>query len=251
MNDQYVLLEDYDRLIKVLDNFDKIIYTMAESEISEAPSEDEKEIKNKYPSLYALINTELKYGSYLFQLRERLFKSLRCNSTLQNSDEATLFREYDNLGEEVILKIQELAGNYYISIWNSLNAKEKFVLYDMAVDNITNFHNLATLVVLKEKGLLKFNSTNQSIRIFNKSFRNFILTKIKPLEAKQLQNKIQTESNWRTTRIAIILFFFIVGIIIFFTQQNLIKEITGFVVAFSSVVTILLGLLKGDKGEVK
>src|SRR5678815_2699636 len=75
------------------------------------------------------------------------------------------------------LKIQLTSQHYYMYIWNSLTKEEKFILYDLAEDGLVNTHDTLNLTMLIGKGLIQ-RDNDGALRIFNKSFRNFIISSI-------------------------------------------------------------------------
>ncbi len=109
--------------------------------------------------------------------------------------------------ELILSKALAVNKREYIKIWNSLNADEKFVMYDFAVDYFVNYKNKKYLVDLIQKGLIIADSITGRLRVMNYSFRNFVIyyEKIDPnFSAEEEEKRIKgTFSKWKLPLIII------------------------------------------------
>ena len=142
------------------------------------------------------------------------------------SPQPEIGRNIDDHSDDLfVLKIQDIAHNYYISLWTTLNSKEKYVLYDLALDELTNYKNYPILVDLERKGILYFDENENTLKIFNKSFRNFILTVVDPEDAMMLKQEISTGETWDVFRTIMIIFVIAVGTFLFITEEWFFNEL--------------------------
>jgi hypothetical protein len=245
----YVESQSYDKLLLILDDFHKINYPLEQNEAFLLENDDLK-------YTLSLLRTELSHSLFLQNLAKTFlndhFTQIKTkngifNLRTFNGTEEQLYNENKNFDEIMILKIQDLAKNYYYSIWSCLNSKEKYVLYDLAKDELTNFRNLPLLNQLLEKGVLVFDQEKNNIKIFNKSFRNFILTTIDPAEALLLEKEINIVGTWEVTRMILFIVFISFGAFMFFTQQAFFNKMFGLATTLTSLIPFVINFLSSAK----
>lgn len=118
---------------------------------------------------FPFLKSELKHGTYLRKI------NLRYQKNLEYTDQSKQFTFGDIHDEELILNIQEIAYPYYFSVWNSLSKQEQYIVYDIATDGFVNPNNVNGILELLHKGILVY---DDSLRLMNASFTNFVLTKV-------------------------------------------------------------------------
>jgi hypothetical protein len=125
--------------------------------------------------------------------------------------------------EKLILEIQSLAGVYYGQLLESCTRKEKYILYDIALNMLVNSNNLETQKVLYRKGMIVCNGT---CRLMNESFRNFILTAVDPAEAEHFIRELNAPGKWTSYKTP--LMFIILGLVVFLAlQENLLSNVNA------------------------
>ena len=100
--------------------------------------------------------------------------------------------------DKYIFLLQKDAESAYNSAWEKCSRKEKYFLYDLATDGITNFSNLEIVKKLAEKGLIR---TEPVITIVNRSFANFVLDSLSSEEIIIWNQEERFESNWVNLRV--------------------------------------------------
>jgi len=150
--------------------------------------------------------------------------------------------------EHFILKIQDMAQNYYYSVWAGLSTREKYVLYDFASDEITNYRNFGILSALVRKGLLYYDDRVGALRVMSRSFRNFILTVVDKNEALQLEKEINISGTWETLRIVLVIFLIAIAIFLFATEKTTFNRVIGFITAIASIGPLLIAFVSNLKG---
>ncbi|WP_276167797.1 cache domain-containing protein [Zobellia alginiliquefaciens] len=134
--------------------------------------------------------------------------------------------------QRMVMHTQNLAHGYYNDIWNTLPTRERYLLYDLAKDGFMNIKNRNSLFSLMKKGLIVWNDRP---KIFNYSFKNFIMTSVSLNEALRLENKNRGKGTWANTRILIYLVIITVIIFIGLGKPELLKD-------FETLVGTLGGL---------
>jgi hypothetical protein len=199
-----------ENLLRILDDFKKINYRL------------EKNIPASYAAAISIahVEEEFSYGAYFRRLREDVIRSGTLRGYYRSNAEGVIYQKIDERSDDLfVLKIQDMAQNYYYSIWSTLSSREKYVLFDIAHDELTNHKNYSILVELERKGILYFDSSENALKIFNKSFRNFILTVVNPEEALLLEREINTAGTWDVIRTLMIIFTIAAGTFLFVMEK--------------------------------
>ena len=165
------------------------------------------------------------------------------------------FEEKRLTRSDIILKIQSLAQLYYRELWSKCSEGEHYMLYDLAQDGLVNARNVGVLSSLLSKGLL-IREKKLTLRIFNESFRNFVLSVVNKEEALRFENDTAKGSRWETYRTPLFMVLTGAMLFIFYTQKDTWTMMLTVLTALSTMVGILprLGLLIPAflaKGEAK
>lgn len=139
--------------------------------------------------------------------------------------------------QEVISHIQNLLQFHYHVLWNSLSKEEKYVVYDLAQDELLNTRNMHIIETLKNRGILVGNG---SVRLMNKSFRNYILTVVKAEEALEMEKMAVQAGAWGMFKGPLRLLFLGIIAFLFFTQKDSLGQVVAVVASFTATVPILL-----------
>jgi hypothetical protein len=142
------------------------------------------------------------------------------------------------------------AQQFYHSIWKTLNAREKYILFDLAEDGLVNLHDGYTMRVLMKKGLIVRDERTWQLGLFNKSFRNFILTVISSREAAQIQTEIKDSWQWSHLKTPLILVSLAVMAFMMISQHQAYTRLFGYlsgIAALIPVINTLLGAMKREK----
>jgi len=139
------------------------------------------------------IYRETQYTNYVNKLAEPVVNIFRENS------------EKDKLTDEqsVSYKLQLTSYHFYGALWQSFSKAEKFMLYDLAEDGLVNSFDKNTLYILLDKGIVIEN--NGMLKIFNRGFRNYILTGLGSYEMEKLIEKINDNRNWNKIKLPLTL----------------------------------------------
>lgn len=193
-----------ERWLRIIGTFYKSFYTIAFKK-----PQLRKELNDLTP--FELIESECRFGSFLSELEEGLKRYVKANK-ISN--------------DEIILRIQSLANFYYYSLWKNCSSEEKYLLYDLAQDGVVNSRNLNVIKTLINKGLVISYGT---LKIMNRSFRNFILTTVNPEEALALEHEVNKGGTWKVIRVPLLLTLLALGLFIFYTQEKIYHNITAFI----------------------
>lgn len=152
--------------------------------------------------------------------------------------------------DELAFKLQVTSHYFYMYIWQSLTKEEKFLLYDLAEDNLVNSFDDYNLSMLIGKGVII--RPDGTLKLFNKGFRNFILTAIGNTEAKKIKNQILDNGSWGKLKNPLMIVVFSILAFLLMSQEESYSRIITYVAALGAGVPAILKLFSlferpGDK----
>lgn len=165
--------------------------------------------------------------------------SIELSDRLANSSPDKSNSTDEDIKEEIILKIQSMAQPFYFSLWNTCSKEEKYLLYDLSDDGFVNTKDKQVLLRLMEKGLIFY---DESFHVMNESFRNFILTNIKPSESLAMEKELKNQGRWSTYSTIILLL--VVSLVIFmvFAQDSVVNQFTALLAGMAAIVPYIIRL---------
>jgi len=143
----------------------------------------------------------------------------------------------ENDKEAAMLNIQSLSQIQFFSIWNGLEIREQYLIYDLAQDGLVNYRNIKVVDNLIYKGILKYD--NLQLKLFNDSFQNFVLTNIDKEESLRIERDAKRSGNWSNLQLPFIMVIFALFAFLFVTQQEIFNDI----IAWLGTALISLPLL--------
>jgi hypothetical protein len=152
--------------------------------------------------------------------------------------------------DELAFKLQVSSHYFYMYIWQSLTKEEKFLLYDLAEDNLVNAYDDYNLSMLIAKGVVV--KPDGTLKLFNRGFRNFILTAIGNSEAMKIKSQIQDNGNWNTLKNPLQLVIVAILAFLLTSQEEAFAKLITYVAALGAGVPAVLKLFTlFDKGSQK
>jgi hypothetical protein len=142
--------------------------------------------------------------------------------------------------DELAFKLQVSSHYFYMYIWQSLTKEEKFLLYDLAEDNLVNAFDDYNLSMLIAKGVIV--KPDGTLKLFNKGFRNFILTAIGNSEAMKIKSQIKDNGNWSTLKNPIQLVIVAILAFLLTSQEEAFAKLITYVAALGAGVPAVLKL---------
>jgi hypothetical protein len=104
--------------------------------------------------------------------------------------------------EVLLLRLQQTAESKYKDKWDPLPDAEKFLLYDLADDGVTNQTETSLFNKLSEKGLLRL---YPKLEVVNTSFANYVKTIMPKEKITEWQKNENKNGRWNNLRIALII----------------------------------------------
>ncbi|MEL6591832.1 MAG: hypothetical protein AAFQ68_17190, partial [Bacteroidota bacterium] len=176
-----------------------------------------------------IIRRECAHGKFLQGIQNELVAQLR---TPGSRISKTKFEE------EIIVQIGIRANLYYHALWNACSEDEQLLIYDLAQDGLINSRNLQAIEALLRKGI--FVTDEDTIHLMNRSFRNFVLTVVKPEEALKMEETIQADATWSRAKIPIAIIVFALAAFLYYTDvSEVLNETATFVTAATALIPVL------------
>ncbi|MES2647793.1 MAG: cache domain-containing protein [Bacteroidota bacterium] len=188
--------------------------------------------------------------SILNETRKTHFLNKMQEATIKVSRQMAFTYNEGKQADELAFKMQMTAHYFYMYIWQSLTKEEKFLLYDLAEDNLVNSFDDYNLNMLICKGVII--RSDGSLKLFNNGFRNFILTAIGNLEAMKIKNQIKDNGNWN--RLKYPLFIIMAAILLFLlvSQQEAYSKIITYAATLATGIPLVMKLFSiFDSGKEK
>ncbi|WPP49049.1 cache domain-containing protein [Catalinimonas niigatensis] len=190
--------------------------------------------------------------AYEFRVNEQYFKRVKAAFTQKweadhivlapaleaaEKEKYTHPLKFQDIKEEVLLKIQSMAQPFYYSLWNTCSKEEKYLLYDLAMDGFVNTKNEKGLKKLMEKGLIYY---QESLQIMNESFRNFILSTIKESESLAMEKELRQSGTWSLYSSIFLILLLSLIVFISLSQKEIISQFVALLVGLGTAIPYLL-----------
>lgn len=140
-----------------------------------------------------------------------------------------------------ILHLEFLLCPAYEKIWAGLSKPEQLVLYDFALDGITNYRNSDTIYKLYQAGLL-VRKPDGHLELMNQSFRRYLLSKAGSEEVIKLEQQFKADSSWKNLKSFCYMLFFAVMVFLFATQQDLSNKVIAIISGLATVIPLMIRL---------
>lgn len=138
------------------------------------------------------------------------------------------------------LKLQNTSQYFYMYIWQSLTKEEKFLLYDLAEDGLVNTFDDHNLNMLISKGvIIRYDG---ALKLFNKGFRNFILTAIGNAELHKIKKDIKDNGNWSKLKTPLLVVFIAILTFLLASQQETYSKVIAYMSALAAAIPTLIKL---------
>jgi hypothetical protein len=188
---------------------------------------------------------ETRFSRFLHQMQRPALHSLKNQMDTMPANELNESRIIDSL----IYKIQLTAQYFYMDIWQSLTWEEKFLLYDLAEDGLVNPTDDTNLSMLICKGIVV--NDDGALGLFNRSFRNFILTAIAQNEVEFIKKQLKDNSKWSNLKVPFSLAIVAILAFLFASRQETYQQIIAYATALGAGIPVVFKLFSLAGGDGK
>ncbi len=187
-----------------------------------------KKIDENAPPFEHAIYDETKYSHFLNNMQQIAMQSTPLPDMQDVAD----------VSDSLVFKLQITSHYFYTYIWQSLTKEEKFLLYDLAEDGLVNPGDDYNLSMLICKGLII--RPAGTLMLFNKGFRNFILTAIGNTEVNRIKDQVKDNGNWGSLKTPLIIAILAIFVFLITSQQEAYTRIITYVTALGAGVPAIL-----------
>jgi hypothetical protein len=230
-----------ERWINVMNNF-QIFFYKSENRNIKVSQHESNNHSNKI--LQEVLASECTNSDFLYKLSSNLKTQAENKNTANQNNLVPAMDE-----DDILIKISQVATNYYDSIWLSLSLPEQKTLYDLAKDGLVNNQNNHEISLLLQKGVFKYD--NGHLEIMNKSFRHYLLSRLKQEHITRIQSNEIQKGSWNKLRNLIVIIIVVVGVFIFATQQQAFNNLLTYLATFSGGILALLNIVNKVPGGSK
>jgi hypothetical protein len=154
----------------------------------------------------------------------------------------------DSFGEEETNILIRSRKAYFFNIWSELSFEEKKVCYYFSEEGFFNYSNKPTILELLQKGVL-FRKKDELPKLFDRNFRQFILTNITEEEKAKFKADQKRHGNVNSIQIAVVSFILISLAMISYFDKTFLDQATTFVAGIVGALGSLYSLFsKGLAG---
>ena len=196
---------------------------MSKERMLARPGLDQK-AKEQIEDAFKLIATECSLRAYL----QNIGRAVASQSQLARLTTAGLYKQ-----------IMINAKPYYVSIWNACTGEEKLTLTRLAQHGLLSPKD-PDVDELIRKGLIV---RDPALRLMNKSFRLFILSRSGDLAIAQCELDAQRSSNWQVLKVPLTIGLLSVGAFLLLTQRELYNSTLPFLSGLAAGLPALLKLM--------
>ena len=180
------------------------------------------------------VTEETRYSRFLHAMQKVFLKYLDRGINAGSLNEEVK----EQLTDSIIFKLQLTSQYFYTDIWQSLTHEEKFLLYDLAEDGFVNSFDDFNLSMLMCKGLIINN--DGALILFNRGFRNFILTAIGEKEMERIKEQVKDNGKWGNLKMPLNLAIVAILAFLFASQQESYSKVITYITAFSAGIPAVL-----------
>ena len=149
--------------------------------------------------------------------------------------------------QEKMVQLLAMMTAVYSKIWEGLSSREKFILYDFALDGFANYKTGPLLYVLLEKKILHFE--DHRLVFMTLGFREFVLKNREDTGIHVFMQRADKEDSWKNFKTPLMLILGAIGLFVFITQDAAYQKITGLLASISSLLPLFSNIFgKGADG---
>lgn len=141
-----------------------------------------------------------------------------------------------------LLRMQYILTSTYDALWDKCSEREKFILFDFALDGFTNYKNPHILYDLFRKGLLQQDVENGGIKLINYSFRNYLIGKADSAEIAKLRRILSRGGTWKLIQNVFFVLLLMIFAYLVITQQEISTRIAAIISGLVSLVPAMIKL---------
>lgn len=164
--------------------------------------------------------------------------ALRARALIRNGEITTR--------EELFSWIGEACRPFHQALWMTCTKREQLVLYHLAQDGFVSHRTREVVEQLMQRGLV---AMDPALRVFNESFRQFILTARTYEQIRRWENE-EPPSAWARVKHPMLGFVVVIAAVLLYTNPHYFDSTIAVLTALAAVIPLVMrlrGFVSGEK----
>ncbi|MFN7495637.1 MAG: hypothetical protein ACK5RG_22155 [Cyclobacteriaceae bacterium] len=142
--------------------------------------------------------------------------------------------------EKYLLQLEVLADAHYTKTLAACSQEEKYFLFDLSTDGVTNFANETLIGSLAHKRLIR---TNPAIEIVNRSFAHHVLNSMTAEEISKWEEKENSQGNWSNLKLILIIVISVAFVFLSFTIEGFMGRVSALLAPLGLILPKIVSLI--------
>ncbi len=142
--------------------------------------------------------------------------------------------------EKYLLQLEVLAHAHYAKALALCSQEEKYFLFDLSTDGVTNFANETVIGSLAHKRLIR---TNPAIEIVNRSFAHHVLHSLTAEEISKWEEKENSQGNWGNLKLILIIVISVAFVFLSFTIEGFMGRVSALLAPLGLILPKVVSLI--------
>lgn len=176
----------------------------------------------------------------LFSLDEEIKKEWKDQATKEYNKSGLSRKEKIAVQEKYILQLESKAHEQYKKALNGCSEEEKYFLFDLASDGVTNFANEPIIGSLASKKLIRL---TPALEIVNRSFAHYVLNSITAEEITKWEEKEDSQGNWNNLKLILIIVISVAFVFLSFTIEGFMGRVSALLAPLGLILPKVVSLI--------
>jgi hypothetical protein len=142
--------------------------------------------------------------------------------------------------EKYLLQLEVLAHAHYTKALAACSLEEKYFLFDLSTDGVTNFANETLIGSLAQRRLIR---TTPAIEIVNRSFAHHVLNSMTIEEIAKWEEKEHTEGNWGNLKLILLIVISVAFVFLSFTIEGFMGRVSALLAPLGLILPKVVSLI--------
>lgn len=142
--------------------------------------------------------------------------------------------------EKYLLQLEVLAHDLYNKALAACSQEEKYFLFDLSSDGVTNFANERVIGSLAHKRLIRL---TPAIEIVNRSFAHHVLNSMTPEDISLWEEKENSQGNWSNLKLILIIVISVAFVFLSFTIEGFMGRVSALLAPLGLILPKVVSLI--------
>ncbi|MBI3219071.1 MAG: hypothetical protein HYZ44_06145 [Bacteroidetes bacterium] len=176
----------------------------------------------------------------LFNLDEEVKKEWKDQAKAEYDTPGLSRKEKIAVQEKYLLQLESKAQEQYKKALNGCSEEEKYFLFDLASDGVTNFANEPIIGSLAGKKLIRL---TPALEIVNRSFAQYVLNNITAEEITKWEEKEDSQGNWNNLKLILVIVISVAFVFLSFTIEGFMGRVSALLAPLGLILPKVVSLI--------